>query len=225
MLPQTKARDHQPLRIRKPSPPQSGHLNLTMEALPNNGPMPGGYGQPSSALPILAIDGDIGEFDYSAFLDEHDLNYLAESSESMATPPTSSSPSSATLSDAPPQRLAPQQQRLAPSTALTVRSPGNVAGRNTNTERQVQHRQRLERRGHTKSRRGCFNCKRRRIKARRPGETDKNMQGLMDPHTSARRRSLHVGIASSRDSSASTPRFQVSCTRYGLFGDHQPHRG
>ncbi|KJZ68783.1 hypothetical protein HIM_11827 [Hirsutella minnesotensis 3608] len=30
--------------------------------------------------------------------------------------------------------------------------------------RQPAHRQRLERRGHTKSRRGCYNCKRRRIK-------------------------------------------------------------
>lgn len=29
---------------------------------------------------------------------------------------------------------------------------------------QQQQRQRLERRGHTKSRRGCYNCKRRRIK-------------------------------------------------------------
>jgi hypothetical protein len=138
--------------------------------------MPGGYGQPASTLPILTLDGgDVGEFDYSAFLDEQDLDYLAESSESMTTPPSSSSLSSATLSGAPLQRLAPQQQHLAPSTALTIRSPGSVADRNTSPEGQVQRRQRLERRGHTKSRRGCFNCKRRRIKVRRPEGREKDM--------------------------------------------------
>ena len=181
-FPRPKARD-QPLRIRKLSQPQSSNLNSTMEALPNSGPMPGGYGQPTSALPILSLDngdvGGFGGFDYSAFLDEQDLDYLAESSESMATPPSSSTPS-ATLSDAPLQRLAPQQQHLASSTTLAIRSPGSVAGRNTSPEGQVQRRQRLERRGHTKSRRGCFNCKRRRIKVRRPGEREKNMQELMD---------------------------------------------
>jgi hypothetical protein len=152
-------------------------LNSTMEAFPNSGPMPGGYGQPASALPILSLDsGHVDEFDYSAFLDEQDLNYLAESSESMATPPSSSTPSSATLSDAPLQRLAPQlQQHLAPSTALAIRSPGSVAGRNISPEGQAQRRQRLERRGHTKSRRGCFNCKRRRIKVRRPGERERRI--------------------------------------------------
>lgn len=32
----------------------------------------------------------------------------------------------------------------------------------------LSHKQKLERRGHLKSRRGCFNCKRRRIKVQEP---------------------------------------------------------
>lgn len=38
-------------------------------------------------------------------------------------------------------------------------------------------KQRLERRGHTKSRRGCYNCKRRRIKVRTNEDVEKPMKG------------------------------------------------
>lgn len=140
-----------------------------MQALPNTGPMPAGYGQPTTALPLLSFDnGENAEFDYSTFLqDQQDLDYLAEDSSgstgglAIATP----SPSS-TFSDHPLQTLAPrqQQQQISPTSA---RQQGYGPSRDSSggsTEDRPQPRQRLERRGHTKSRRGCFNCKRRRIK-------------------------------------------------------------
>ncbi|CAK7271486.1 hypothetical protein SEPCBS119000_004632 [Sporothrix epigloea] len=45
-------------------------------------------------------------------------------------------------------------------------TPGSitVSSNNISSSDSVSHSKRLERRGHTKSRRGCFNCKRRRIK-------------------------------------------------------------
>lgn len=53
----------------------------------------------------------------------------------------------------------------------TPPSSDNRSTSNASTEvvsRVPAQKQRLERRGHTKSRRGCYNCKRRRIKVFRP---------------------------------------------------------
>ncbi|KAK1772523.1 C6 zinc finger protein [Phialemonium atrogriseum] len=92
---------------------------------------------PSATLPMLTLDGEPSDFDYGAFLQEEDVDYLAEDS----------STSSHTLAESSPPPLTSQ------SNTSVVRSGSSS-----------QPRQRLERRGHTKSRRGCFNCKRRRIK-------------------------------------------------------------
>lgn len=150
-----------------------------MQALPNTGrAMTGDYGQPMTAtLPILTLDNnDSAEFDYSIFLQDQreDIDYLAEeSSASTSTPPVlSTSPTSARLSRGPLQAIAPRQQHLPATGTLTPypysESVHSKSG--TSPEALAQPKQRLERRGHTKSRRGCFNCKRRRIKVSRvPG--------------------------------------------------------
>ncbi|GJN74303.1 C6 transcription factor [Purpureocillium lilacinum] len=87
------------------------------------------------------------EFDYSSFLQGEDIpfhdpshgghsgGHLSESSGKL-TPPSSGSDNRSTASGA--------------TDAVARRQPTQ--------------KQRLERRGHTKSRRGCYNCKRRRIK-------------------------------------------------------------
>ncbi|KAK4121808.1 hypothetical protein N657DRAFT_647298 [Parathielavia appendiculata] len=133
-----------------------------MQALPNSGPT--GYAQPRAALPIPSLDYDeVGQVEYSAYFQDQqdDLGYFAgESSESGTSPPLPSlAPSSETVSDPSLQLLAPRQQHVAPVTALTTLSRGIAS-----SEAQAAGKQKLERRGHTKSRRGCFNCKRRRIK-------------------------------------------------------------
>lgn len=96
------------------------------------------YGQ--AGLPLLPLDDGPPDFDYGVFLQdnmqEDDADYLAEES--------SASTSTNTITDAALQALSPQ---------------GSAVIRGGATPKQ-----RLERRGHTKSRRGCFNCKRRRIK-------------------------------------------------------------
>lgn len=144
----------------------------------SGGSMPTAYGQWPSLEGI-----DPAELDYSAFLQgEPHIDYLAEESSASTSTSTSTAPLSLTapssfaaLSDAPLARLAPlaplpQARQFSPSTALTARAPhgGNAAqAQSSVSPRPVgQIRQRLERRGHTKSRRGCFNCKKRRIKVR-----------------------------------------------------------
>ncbi|KAH7256725.1 hypothetical protein BKA59DRAFT_468286 [Fusarium tricinctum] len=81
---------------------------------------------------------DQPEFDYSAFLQTDDINF-GESAQSQPQAPSDSSGK-----DTPP--------------SSTSGSGGEVAVRPS------AQKQRLERKGHTKSRRGCYNCKRRRIK-------------------------------------------------------------
>ncbi|RFU76874.1 c6 transcription factor [Trichoderma arundinaceum] len=94
---------------------------------------------------------DSSDFDYAAFLQPDDAGFidaaqghsratLSESSGGMHTPPYSG-----------------------------ARSLSSSSNNNNNVDLSLrrlpmQQRQRLERRGHTKSRRGCYNCKRRRIK-------------------------------------------------------------
>jgi hypothetical protein len=84
---------------------------------------------------LLSLDAEPGDFDYGEFLQDDEMDYLGED-------PGMSSNSA----DSP--------------TAKTSSST-ELVSRNSQPQKQ---RQRLERRGHTKSRRGCFNCKRRRIK-------------------------------------------------------------
>lgn len=125
-------------------------------------------------LPMLTLDDGASEFDYGAFLQDEDVDYLAEDS----------SASSHTLNDSSPPALNAQ-----PSTSVV------------NSGSSSNQRQRLERRGHTKSRRGCFNCKRRRIKVGRPRADDTPRSphygtGMLTCNCSVRSRDLLVAIAS-----------------------------
>lgn len=94
----------------------------------------------SPPLPLMEVNAQQPEFDYTAFLQEEEADYVAEDS--------SASASTNTLALTPPQGQSP-----------TDAGPSSGAA-----SRARQAKQRLERRGHTKSRRGCYNCKRRRIK-------------------------------------------------------------
>ena len=137
-------------------------------------------------LPLLPLsDGGSLDFDYSTLFqgEMDDIDYLAGEESSASTsgtnnisPPTAAptSTSLAVLGSTPDMVLGSADMNannprndgghgvvpLAPRT-----SPGDhesVSG--TGNDISMGSKQRLERRGHTKSRRGCFNCKRRRIK-------------------------------------------------------------
>lgn len=99
---------------------------------------------------------DPSDFDYAAFLQPDDGGFmdgiqghstaaLSESSGGMHTPPPYSGARSLSSSSNNNNNMDLSLRRLP-----------------------MQQRQRLERRGHTKSRRGCYNCKRRRIKVSPP---------------------------------------------------------
>jgi hypothetical protein len=90
-------------------------------------------------MPGILSFPDQPDFDYSAFLQTDPLSF----GESAYNQQQSSSSSS--------------DKATPPSS--TSNSSGEVAVRASSLQKQ-----RLERRGHTKSRRGCYNCKRRRIK-------------------------------------------------------------
>ncbi|KAL2159135.1 hypothetical protein VTH06DRAFT_2567 [Thermothelomyces fergusii] len=162
-----------------------------MQAFPNSGPVSAGYGQPQTTLPILTLDsGDDDGFGYAAFVyDQQNLDYLtadgpgsASGSESgpglpVSTPSPSSSPgfSGPSFRTLAPQKqqqqqLQQRQHQLPPLMARPVEygaavGPISSSGNSRGSDGQaVVPKPRLERRGHTKSRRGCFNCKRRRIK-------------------------------------------------------------
>ncbi|KAL2149606.1 hypothetical protein VTH82DRAFT_8258 [Thermothelomyces myriococcoides] len=153
-----------------------------MQGYPNSGPIPAGYGQPQTTLPILTLDnGDDGSFEYSAFFyDQQNINYLTAdgsgsgSDSGSGLPINTPSPSSSSGYSGPPfQDLTPpkQQQRqqlpplMARPPAYTATAGQNNSGSSGSSQEQaVVPKPRFERRGHTKSRRGCFNCKRRRIK-------------------------------------------------------------
>jgi len=107
-------------------------------------------------MPLMVLDGDQQEFDYGAFLQEDDdADYMGEDS-------------SASTSTNNPGITPPGQSPLGAGASPGVATrPGSSALVRSTSEIQRQ-KQRLERRGHTKSRRGCFNCKRRRIKVGSP---------------------------------------------------------
>jgi hypothetical protein len=110
------------------------------------------------AMPLMALDDDQQYFDYGAFLQGDDADYMAEDS--------SASASTNNMGITPPEHSPPHP---GPSTGASTNTGSSALVRST-SEIQRQ-KQRLERRGHTKSRRGCFNCKRRRIKVGLPWHT------------------------------------------------------
>lgn len=99
-------------------------------------------------LPMLSLNTEPQDFDYGAFLQGEDADYLTEESSAQST-------SAGTLTGAGSLRgPGGQAMGLAKSTSPST----------SNNSSNSSPPKRLERRGHTKSRRGCYNCKRRRIK-------------------------------------------------------------
>ncbi|KAI1431748.1 C6 zinc finger protein [Xylaria sp. CBS 124048] len=96
---------------------------------------PTAFGRPTMTLPLLTLGNDDTEFDYASYLQDEDIDYLGD---------TGSSGSPSIMNEGASADVSP------PASSI-VKSGSN-------------QRPRLERRGHTKSRRGCYNCKRRRIK-------------------------------------------------------------
>lgn len=90
---------------------------------------------------------DPSDFDYSTFLQQ---------AEEIPFHDPSHSTSAGTISESSPGQATPPS----PDGQSVSGSGGDMSV----ARRQATQKQRLERRGHTKSRRGCYNCKRRRIK-------------------------------------------------------------
>jgi hypothetical protein len=86
-------------------------------------------------LPLLTLNENNTDFDYAAYLQDEDVDYLGDAG---------SSGSASVLNEV-------VRTSVSPPTSATFKS---------NSKRKT----RLERKGHTKSRGGCYNCKRRRIK-------------------------------------------------------------
>ena len=113
-------------------------------------------------------------YDFDAFIQDEDIDYLAgESSGSSNTLSDGHSPPTTTE----PLTTMPSVPLIAPAPAPTsTHSPGTLTlgqdlvsgglrlSPSAASSSAALSKQRMERRGHTKSRRGCFNCKRRRIK-------------------------------------------------------------
>ncbi|KAI1825710.1 C6 zinc finger protein [Xylaria intraflava] len=93
------------------------------------------FSQPTVTLPLLTLGSNDTEFDYASYLQDDDIDYLGDAG-------SSGSPS--VMNEGPSADVSP------PTSAIVKSNSGQ--------------KPRLERRGHTKSRRGCYNCKRRRIK-------------------------------------------------------------
>lgn len=95
---------------------------------------------------------DPSEFDYASFLQADDMGFM----DTMQGQSTGSLSGSSGGMHTPP---------YPGSRSLSSSSNNNYNAVDMSLRRlPAQQRQRLERRGHTKSRRGCYNCKRRRIK-------------------------------------------------------------
>ncbi|KAF7559878.1 hypothetical protein G7046_g4262 [Stylonectria norvegica] len=98
--------------------------------------------------PDLLVYPDPSDFNYGAFLqgDDNDIIFTEDAPR----------PSVAQFSDSSGKATPPSSDN---------RSSSYASGSSAVARRQsAAQKQRLERRGHTKSRRGCYNCKRRRIK-------------------------------------------------------------
>lgn len=102
------------------------------------------------SVPILELNGDPDNFGFTPSLQEMDAGYLDGES---STLPSSS------MQVKPPTQVSPGPRRLVP-----IAPTGGKASSSSSTGGPACRRSKLERRGHAKSRNGCHNCKRRRIK-------------------------------------------------------------
>ena len=145
------------------------------------------------------------DFDYGAFLQSaDDVAFHQQHQQSLAPNPHTGHASPG--QQAPP--LAPTAFSDSSVGRVTPPSDGPSARRDSSTDlvrkgSELTGKQRLERRGHTKSRRGCYNCKRRRIKVRTlplslPQVLSAGMWADLCGRKSARRRIPPVGIVSRR---------------------------
>lgn len=123
--------------------------------------------------------GDPGEFDYAAFLQATDSNSHGGAGGGASGTSASGYPLIPALAPVPNHTPgAPASLQLFSDSSRVGTPPSsdgnhNASGTNRassvgsgDLSRSAGAKQRLERRGHTKSRRGCYNCKRRRIKVR-----------------------------------------------------------
>ncbi|KAL2264047.1 hypothetical protein VTK26DRAFT_3085 [Humicola hyalothermophila] len=140
-----------------------------MDAFPSSGM----FDEDLPPLLTLSSASDPAGLEFAALLQQpEDLGYLAEESggSSLGAFPATS-PSSGALSDASVTTTSPVALAVRPAGGGRVIRPavrevgvsGGDRGAGTGGAK-PQQKPRLERRGHTKSRRGCFHCKRRRIK-------------------------------------------------------------
>ncbi|KAI1175735.1 C6 zinc finger protein [Nemania sp. FL0916] len=93
------------------------------------------FNDQSTSLPLLTLGSNDVEFDYSPYIPGDDLDYIGD---------VGSSGSVSVMNEVASTSVSPPTSAIARSSSAL--------------------KPRLERRGHTKSRRGCYNCKRRRIK-------------------------------------------------------------
>lgn len=110
-------------------------------------------------------------FDFDAFLRDEDMNYVVDESSGSNTlsDRDDHSPTTANglLTTMPPSTMIVPGRALGSNTALgqSLMSRGNPhLSPSAASSSAALSKHRMERKGHTKSRRGCFNCKRRRIK-------------------------------------------------------------
>lgn len=141
---------------------------------------------------------DPAHFDYAAFLSE----------------------------SSPYQNLSPLPHTLPSSTGATSLSPvstsksshGDSSASSSSgalTRKSQAQKQRLERRGHTKSRRGCYNCKRRRIKVQKLKRLYQAIGYCCSQISiSAKKQDRLADTASRPDWSANTPPNPKSPIRY-----------
>jgi hypothetical protein len=120
-------------------------------------------GRAARALPLLPAMSSRGyEDDIMSFPDPSDFDYTAYLQPDAGFADGVQGYSTATLSESSGGMHTPP---YASSRSLPSSSSINNSSLELSLHRTpMQQRQRLERRGHTKSRRGCYNCKRRRIK-------------------------------------------------------------
>lgn len=148
--------------------------------------------------PSMLTYPDPTDFDYNAFLQQSadDMGFGHPPPGQMPLPsPIQPSPTGGHMiqgfSDSSVGRATPPDSDNRSNSNDLVRA-GSAAPTAVTT---ASAKHKLERRGHTKSRRGCYNCKRRRIKVCHSGGTRPR---LADRPASAKRRSLLAVTASRR---------------------------
>ncbi|KAL8281812.1 hypothetical protein RB597_009498 [Gaeumannomyces tritici] len=125
--------------------------------------------QPGGLPPsLLAAGFGPDDFDYDAFLESaQDADYLAEesSASNRSSGGDGSEPQPAMPLGASSSSFQVAISSYYSAAAAVAQVPlGDSSSSGDSSRSPPPPKQRLERRGHTKSRRGCFNCKRRRIK-------------------------------------------------------------